>query len=66
MRLSDELLQQLKAAQAGNAPFHLELASPASGSGSGMIKPNASGSSSTLKPTVSAVSLFAVLSLSGR
>lgn len=53
VRLSDELLQQLKAAQAGNAPFQLELASPASGSGSGMIKPHASGSSSTLKPTVS-------------
>ncbi|KAK9899599.1 hypothetical protein P389DRAFT_164619 [Cystobasidium minutum MCA 4210] len=31
VRLSDELLQKLKAGQAANAPFQLELASPASG-----------------------------------
>lgn len=60
MRLSDELLQKLKAGQAANAPFQLELASPASG----MIKADSGAAAvaqaSTSKPVVSYLQAYVI------
>lgn len=50
VKLSDELLQQLKAAQSGNAAFQLELASPSGATAAGNHA-NGSGSAASKQAT---------------